>query len=46
MCCLCGVFSYFKAKPLEELIISTNDDLICRDFFMLQNACCNNGKKN
>ena len=31
MRCLCGCFFYFKAKFLEYLNISTNDDLICRD---------------
>ena len=31
MCCLCGVFFYFKDTFLESLTISTNDDLICRD---------------
>ena len=31
MRCLCGFSSYFNAKIIEELIINTNDDLICRN---------------
>ena len=31
MRCLCDFFFYFNAKIIEELIINTNDDLICRN---------------
>ena len=31
MRCLCDFFFYFSAKIIEELIINTNDDLICRN---------------
>ena len=35
MRCLCDFFFYFNAKIIEELIINTNDDLICRNIIKL-----------
>ena len=45
MRCLCDFFFYFNAKIIEELIINTNDDLMCGNIikFLLR---CNNDNKN